>query len=369
MSRSYSRSVSVECRIDLSKRIGAFSTGSTCEKFVAPSPVVGTGNEWDRLQFTHSVGNQCVKKFLLGVAILVALLACGYWYWTTTPLYAFQEAAIALKNGDSELFYKRVDLTNFIDNLLDDLLIRPAASTPNLDSVQREVGNAALMVAKGSISAEALRSVDRLFARRRAMSMIGGDAAYAVESAPRASFGDALRAAGNEMRDQTGKWKTVVYSRMESWAKNHTNTLPGRLLACPANQRGEELKRVLSEYGLQAKNFKRISSYVTSSDGTKEVCKVALNFYSPKVQAEVPVEVEILKLNDCWKISRISNIPQLFVSLEEPYSDDMHALMLASLSGISAREVNSGVKNMTNRLIQNPAVQNFARQFNFNLGK
>ncbi len=49
-----------------------------------------------------------------------------YFLWTTTPLFAFQEAIFALKDHDRETFEKRVDVDGLVRSLVEDLLVKPA---------------------------------------------------------------------------------------------------------------------------------------------------------------------------------------------------------------------------------------------------
>lgn len=69
-----------------------------------------------------------------------------YFLWTTTPLFAFQEAIFALKDHDRETFEKRVDVDGLVRSLVEDLLVKPAYSTPGLTSFQTEVLRGAVAV-------------------------------------------------------------------------------------------------------------------------------------------------------------------------------------------------------------------------------
>jgi len=306
--------------------------------------------------------------------VLVTLLGGAYLYWMSTPLYAFQEAALALKDRDGRVFAQRVDINTFIDSLLDDLLVHPAETTPGLNSFQRQVGNGAIALAKTSIEAEALKSVDRIFPRNRMrdLSSLGPDAAIA-ETPPASSggnIGDFLRAASHELGGEVSKMQTVVYGRMELWAHAHRATLPGRLLACPARERGTELKQILSDFGLKQENFKGIAACSTTDDGTVETCLVGLNFFCPRVSKEVTVNVEVLKggTSDCWRISRIANMHQLLLSLGESYEYDVHSLMRTSLAGINGASVQNEVKGVAQRIQQSGAAQNLMQQLRAKLG-
>ena len=98
---------------------------------------------------------------------------------------------------------------------------------------------------------------------------------------------------------------------MIDYAKTHKNTTPGRLLACRPGERGFEGKAMLNDYGLIAQNVRGISSYSTEGDGAGgEICKLGILFFSPKVDHNVTVEVELSKgsaFSD-WQIRRLLNL-------------------------------------------------------------
>jgi hypothetical protein len=316
-----------------------------------------------------------VKRFLIVVAVLVTIFGGAYLYWMTTPLYAFQEAAFALKDRNRIVFEKRVDTDTLIDSLLDDLLVHPAQTTPDLNSVQRQIGAGAILLAKSSIEEEARKSIDRMFwhAAGPDLSRLGPDAAIAGTASGRSSsgsLGDVLRTATHALTGELGKMKNVVYSRMELWSRQHRQTLPGRLLGCPPSDRGIELKQTLSDYGLKPENFKGVSSCSTTDDGATERSIVGLNFFSPKIAKEIVVQIELLKTSgsDCWRISRIANAPEVLLDEGERLDLDMHALMQASLAGISSTSLKDEVQGVTDRIKQSDAGKNFLQQLRNRLG-
>ena len=91
-----------------------------------------------------------MKFLLLTLLTLFALAGIALCVWITTPLYAFQEAAAAAKNHDLKRFHARVDVRGFVESLLDDLLVQPCNTTPQLTPLQREVAHDAVW--RGKIS-------------------------------------------------------------------------------------------------------------------------------------------------------------------------------------------------------------------------
>ena len=100
----------------------------------------------------------------IALLILVVALAClagiGLW-WLNSPLYAFQEAALAFKNNDQSTFDSRVASRDIAEHLIDDLLVEPASATPNLSMLQQSVAAGALVMAKNSLVAGMMDSIQK----------------------------------------------------------------------------------------------------------------------------------------------------------------------------------------------------------------
>jgi hypothetical protein len=71
-----------------------------------------------------------VYRIFIVLAVLIALAGGAYLCWTTTPLYSFQQAGLAVKSHNLAQFKEYVDVESVVGNLLDDLLFRPIARTP-----------------------------------------------------------------------------------------------------------------------------------------------------------------------------------------------------------------------------------------------
>jgi hypothetical protein len=179
-----------------------------------------------------------------------------------------------------------------------------------------------------------------------------------------------LHAAGSEMSSEVNKLKSVAFNRMLAYIQAHPNTVPGRLLNCPPNERSAHAKQMLEEYGLTAKNFKGLGNCVTTTDLLgKQSCKVGFNFFSPKISKQVTVEVQVDKEQDTgvWRIKRLSNIKDVMDQEEEFYDRDIHELVEYSLSGMSNSNLSTDLHGMTERLKQSPAAQNILNKWHLNI--
>jgi len=318
--------------------------------------------------------NHLVKHWLLLILfVLIAFAASGYFLWTTMPIFALQEAAAAAQDHDLPKFQERVDLNGFVEALLDDLLVYPAKTTPGLSRLQREVAAGAVALAKTGMESELIRGIERGVGGTSRSPKAGyffEEPAAAGELIASNDINELLKVTGRELSGSLGRLKEVVYKRMQTYAQSHRDTTPCRLLACLPNQRMAELKQILAEDGLTAQNFRGLASYGTADDGIGgETCRIGLKFFSPKVNRDVNVKVELTKGSapSVWRVKRLSNIPDVFTQLGEDYDDEMHTLVASSLSGISDAAVNKEMHGATERITESQTAQNLLKRLNIKL--
>src|ERR1700722_19827957 len=84
-----------------------------------------------------------IAVFLAGSALLVG---GAYWYWTTTPLFAFQEAAAAVHDHDLAKFERYVDYRKLLDSAINDVLIDPIETMPGISTMGRQIAVAAINI-------------------------------------------------------------------------------------------------------------------------------------------------------------------------------------------------------------------------------
>ncbi|MBU6455165.1 MAG: hypothetical protein KGS72_25570 [Cyanobacteria bacterium REEB67] len=317
------------------------------------------------------------------IVLLGALAVGGYLYWTNSPLYAFQEAALAVKNHDETGLKRRVVIDNVIDHLLEDLVVQPALSTPHLSGFQSQVLAGALAMAKKSMTDGLLDSIHKSVATTPQSAILltqtclsplqyfGLTPALAAPGERRRMLAQVdtgagklkqlLNAAGREMANETKKLRTTAFNRMQTYIHNHPSTVPGRLLDCPPEERGRHARIMLEEYGLTVKNFKGLACCSTTSDIIgRESGKVGFNFYSPKIGNQIEIDFEMIKDLESkeWRINSLSNIAQVMEQLEPAYQTDIHELVEYSLSGMSNKNMETDMHGMTERLKQDPTTQN-----------
>jgi hypothetical protein len=304
--------------------------------------------------------------------VLTAFIGAVLFVWTTSPLFAFQEAATAAKEHDLTKFQQRIDLTSFVDSLVDDLIVRPATETPGLTPLQRQVSAGAVALASSGMEREMIRGIEKSVGNSVRVHTIGffGEAAIASGTNATSDFREVIKETGREVSGSVGRLKRIVYERMQLYAQTHRNSTPCRLLACPPAQRMAELNLILTEDGITLQGLKGISSYSIVGDGNGgNTSLVGIKFFSPRIARDVNVQVELVQQSTfgSWKIKRVSNVPQVFRQLGEDYDQEVHALIASSLSGISDAGVNNELHGATERIKASDAAQRLFKRFNIRL--
>jgi len=339
--------------------------------------------------------------------------AAGYWYWTTTPLYALQEAMMAAQNHDPLGFERRVMTSELIDSLLDDLLVYPALTTPKLTNFQLQVASGAVAMAKAQVSKQMLEAINKALNAPITYGDSNYDQstsslplnfwetpAYAAGENP----GDFLRYVGKELGGEVGKLKTTAFERMQNYIHNHPATIPGRLANCQPSDRSAILRRILADHGLSQNNFKGMTAVTTGEmdepapatpavqsalpidagtdlGGDKspyspdQFAHVGLRFYSPITSDEVLLKIEFFKANEnaagdapyanTWRIKRISNLRQVLDTVGQDYLTEMHELIAYSLYGMNNQNMAQDMKGVTDRIKSHPAAQKFLNKIGF----
>ncbi len=340
-----------------------------------------------------------MRSWVIILITLIALIIGGYFYWIGSPYYAFQQVATALKDHNKELFDTYVDAPEMIDHFLDDLLVQPAMSTPNLSPFQQSVAGGALTMARSQITKGIIESLSKYlsaeggdqqrntgyfqsFGCEAAIANpipiyqggMAGNSAPGNGSASGSASGsgglkDLLNAAGREMSSEVGKLKSVAFNRMLAYIQAHPNTVPGRLLDCPPAQRAAHARQMMEEYGLAASNFKGLASCVTTTDILgRQSSRIGFNFFSPKINKQIVVEVQVDKdlTSGIWRIDRLSNLKEVMDQEEEFYDRDLHELVEYSHSGMRNSNLATDIQSMGERIKQNPAAQSILNKLHLN---
>lgn len=237
--------------------------------------------------------------------------------------------------------------------MLEDVLVYPALSTPNLSSFQKQVATGAITMAKTQIKEELLKSIyralsaptqygdgneptssllitpayaaDNVSTQTAAAGAAGATGTTSATAKKAGDVRDLLNVASHELGGEVGKLKNEAFQRMQTYVHNHPYTIPGRVINAPPGQRGAVIRRVLEDHGFSQNYFKGLTGYklvpvtiepATTSGGDSSVLPlgeitvttgnagvnsgaeralVGLRFYSPRISQEVIVEIEMMK--------------------------------------------------------------------------
>lgn len=331
-----------------------------------------------------------LRKVISIVLCLGLFFSTLYFLWMTTPLYALQDAAYSAYRHDGETFERRVDIDGFIDELMADLIVRPAQSTPGLSNFQVQVSQGAIALVVTGLARDLKGTIRRSVT---VGSIDGSESPYsrigqarfgidflpifapAMAAAPVVRADDiktllnvASRAAGSSAERLT----RVAHDRMWTYIYKHPETIPGRLLGCHPSQRQEKLRLLLNEYGLTRENFRGLSSCkIFSDDRGGEVARVGFSFFSPRLNGdgEFVVKLELTKsgMFSDWRLMRIANVPEIFEQLGLDYYDQIHNLMRYSLAGLSNESVNAEMQGVTEQIKQSGVAKNILQKWKINI--
>ncbi len=383
-----------------------------------------------------------VATISIVVAVLAAVAAGGYWYWTTTPLFALQETMLAAQNHDATTFQKRVWVASVVDNLLEDVIVYPALSTPNLSEFQRQVAAGAVTMVKIQTSRDIVNAINK----NLASPIPYGDShyqtapqgpqsvlppsllspfflspsispppcapllmqpAYAqpanIPAETKATPRDLLNVVSRELGGEVNKLKSEAYQRMQTYVRTHPQTVPGRIANATASERGFVLRRILADHGISENYFKGLTGYKVRDmsgredelrqtnanasfvmSGPFEVAYVGVRFFSPTIDNEIVVEIELVKSNgpagqagsrgfegasadtsNEWRIRRISNVRTVLNTVAQDYLTDVHELIAYSLAGMNNRNMASDMRGVTERIKQDPKARNVLQKLGF----
>lgn len=309
-----------------------------------------------------------MRFLIIAAAVLIILGLGGYLYWLTTPLYALQSAGVAAARHDLEGFERHVDIEELVSNLLEDLLVKPSKTTPGLSGIQRETGDQIVSATKAALQMQLISMIKKSIGKGSSQegrytgyrTIYGADAAFAGPLPGAHEVSGFFRAAGSELGREAGKLKNETQMRLVACARQQPKTITGKLLGSPPQIVAFQAKLLVDEYGFTKDNFRGITDarYTKDSQGYNRA-EVGVKFQSPKASKEIAVQLEMYQQNmfGDWRIYRVSNLPELMMSLGEDYEYQIHSLMTCALSGVTDQAVRDEVSGLTRRIKEHPGAQ------------
>lgn len=215
--------------------------------------------------------------------LLIAVAAGAFYWWTQTPIYAVDQASQALKHHDVDRFHKWVDVHSVADNAVDDLLADPVRHA-GTGLLERIVGMAIVSLVREPIVDAMSTQIDHWVehtGRARPSAML-----HVMQPAKAASDED------DDDDDEPAQPKSFFGAIVQ-------------FIKPPS------LKQIFTDYGLTHKNFRGFGSV----DWSDHLAHVGLKFFSPKLQTNYEVTLELANGSGNWRIERIANMQQLVSTL------------------------------------------------------
>ncbi len=330
-----------------------------------------------------------------GIALSIIGGLTALWY-VHSPYFALQQIGMSFAKRDAETFHKFCDSNTLVTTLTNELFFQPAMNTPGMSQFQCIVAGGAIMMTKAKLDNALISNIDRVltpvphtsfyhvfphhlylqsaklpdvysFNQRPVLKLAGyeGDGKNLLDTdreglAQKIDLRDVARNLGRELQSEQNDLKRLAAQRMQEYAVSHQDKLIGRLLAGPSS--GVSMKSLLAEYGFQTENIKAI--YVHNVDD-REIATI--EFFSPKVQANVPLSLELTPISpgevlSMYKVIRVWKIKETMQRLGEDTDAQVQELIVCSMQDISPKNAENRTGNLLKRLGQHDSTKRLLQQ-------
>ncbi|MDZ4837109.1 MAG: DUF2939 domain-containing protein [Candidatus Melainabacteria bacterium] len=325
-------------------------------------------------------GKSVAKIVAITLVVLAILGGGGIFWWIHSPYYTIQQIGTAISKRDAEKFYQFCDAKTVVTTLTNELFLQPAMATHGMSNFQNYVAAGAIVMTKARLDNALLTNIDRLVAPIPHTSFYhvfpeqlywqGGHCqnVYSYESkdpvvklvAKKLDLREFARNLGQELKTEQDDLKRLAAQRMQEYASSHQDKLIGRLIAGPSN--GVSVKSILTEYGFQTSNIK--SMYVHTED-ERQIATV--EFFSPKVNANVPLSFEMTQITpgelfSMYRVIRVWKIKETMQKLGEDTDTQVQELIVCSLQDIAPDKAENRTGNLLKRLGQHESTKQLLKQ-------
>ncbi len=351
------------------------------------------------------------RVLIISLSVLVSLMVFGaafMTWWIHTPLYALQQAGFAIVQHQPKQFQEVVDVETIVTLLTEEVLYTPAVQTPGLSEFQRYVASGAIVTLREKIDNALINKIDSWVSKSKAYRsdesplhpplrtvyaphrFIQADA-YNIEYAtaddnnelavedgysemepyivPVADQGGLdwrglARTVGKELKTEQEDVKHLVARRMYEYAYAHQDTFVGRIFSNPRQERARFMKSLVTEYGFQPSNFKKLYLH---RDQEKEICTA--EFFCPKRNALVPISVELIPIDPSallskWRIVRIWKPKDTLRALGEDTDQQIQEMVAYSLQDVTSRNAWQRTGNLLKRIGEQDVTKRFLQRLN-----
>lgn len=312
------------------------------------------------------------------VLIAVTSFAAIFW-WRHTPYFAIQQIGTSIAQRDSRTFYEYCDANQLVNSITEELFLKPAIATRGMSDFQNYVAAGAIVITKNKLDAALLSGIDRMvtpvphtslyhvFPQYFSLKHNPYPSIYAPGEPPQdrlavnsSDLRDFAKSLGQELKVEQEDLKKLAAQRMHEYADAHQNQLIGRLLAGATG--AGSIKDIFTEYGFQAKNVRKMYFH---QDEDRQICTV--EFFSPKVNREVPISVELIpvspgQLFSAYKVIRMWRLKQTMVNLGEDTDTQVQELVAYSLQDIAPDKARDRTGDLMKRIGRHESSQKLLQQ-------
>lgn len=316
------------------------------------------------------------KVAALAALALVLLSIVPLVWWIHSPYFALQQIGSSISKHDAETFYRYCDAKTLVTTFTNELFLEPAMATKGMSQFQCIVAGGAIVITKAKMDNALLSSIDRMVSpiphtsfyhvfpeQLYSCNNVYNDSSsfYSLKLVSRTlDLSDFARNLGHELKNEQADLKRLAAQRMQEYAASHQDKLIGRLIAGPGGK--VQFKSLLAEYGFQLDNVKAM--YIHNEDDRQIA---TIEFFSPKVNANVPLSLELTpaapsEVLSQYRVIRIWKLKETLQKLGEDTDTQVQDLIRCSLQDIAPEQAQDRTSNLLKRLGRHESTKKLLQQ-------
>ena len=213
-------------------------------------------------------------KLLTAIVFIAFVVGGAYFYWTTTPQYSIEQVKVAVKSHDLVKFEKYFDVNSVSAQMVDDFLTQPMQQIAGGSSLANILVTGIVGFFKPNLAAVVKNEIEDF--------VVSGRFSRANHTLPESSDESSVSGSQVVVTDQASEGKP-----------------PGRMTLTNFDKR----------FGFRKHAFKTIR--YCNIDG--DVASAELIFHNEIYNADLPLDLQLQKIENHWRIIRLTNFPA-FVS-------------------------------------------------------
>lgn len=254
-------------------------------------------------------------KRILALLVVIALGAGGaYYWWISSPQYAVQQAVAAIKDHNVSEFHSWVDVHHLSGAAIEDLTSEPMQRVGSAEMISRMIGLSLFGLLK-PVAVDALDGqIDKLVATLPRLNSHTASSPSALPNPfstnanpPAYSGGSPTPYGANPQQSQAngvGSGNPSGQSGLDYLDDDEEDQPHTVMGAITSIVKPPSLKKTLKDFGLTPKNFRGFGESRSQGD----VAEVPLKFFSPKLNCEFDIVLQLNRLGGRWQVTRIASL-------------------------------------------------------------